>query len=144
MARFSTDVISIVAFGFETNSLANPDAEFRKVGRMLFSTNLETIARNALNALAPNLIGLLKVRSVKKEYADFFFNVVNDTVRYREQNGIQRNDFLDLLMKIKKGHNLTSEEDSKSIFDEENSRNGRYFTLSTFQVLVYLKGFSVT
>jgi len=94
---------------------------------MLFSTNLETIARNALNALAPNLIGLLKVRSIKKEYADFFFNVVSDTVKYREENNIQRNDFLDLLMKIKKGHNLTSEEDSKCIFDEEDSKKGKCF-----------------
>jgi len=126
LARFSTDVISIVAFGFETNSLTNPDAEFRRVGRMLFSTSLETIIRNALNALAPSLIGLLKVRSIKKEYADFFYNVVNDTVKYREENGIQRNDFLDLLMKIKRGQNLASEEDSRSIFDENDGKEGTY------------------
>ncbi|XP_060867015.1 cytochrome P450 6j1-like isoform X2 [Metopolophium dirhodum] len=129
LARFSTDVISIVAFGFETNSLTNPDAEFRRVGRMLFSTSLETIIRNALNALAPSLIGLLKVRSIKKEYADFFYNVVNDTVKYREENGIQRNDFLDLLMKIKRGQNLASEEDSRSIFDENDGKEDFKFTM---------------
>jgi len=122
-----------VAFGFETNSLANPDAEFRRVGRMLFSTSLETIIRNALNALAPSLIGLLKVRSVKKEYADFFYNVVNDTVKYREENGIQRNDFLDLLIKIKRGQNLASEEDSKSIFDENDQKEGTYIFFSLSQ-----------
>lgn len=93
---------------------------------MLFSASRETIIRNALNALAPNLIGILKVRSVKKEYADFFYNVVNNTVKYREENGIQRNDFLDLLMKIKRGHNLASEEDSKTIFEENESKEGRY------------------
>lgn len=125
MARFSTDVISIVAFGLETNSLANPDAEFRKVGRMLFSTSWETIVRNAMNALAPNLIGLLRVRSIKKEYADFFFNVVDETVRFREDNGIQRNDFLDLLMKIKRGHNLALEDDSKSVLDESAGKEGK-------------------
>lgn len=113
-----------MAFGLETNSLANPDAEFRKVGRMLFSTSWETILRNAMNALAPNLIGLFKVRSVKKEYADFFFNVVNETVRFREENGIQRNDFLDLLMKIKRGHNLALEEDTKSVLDENAGKEG--------------------
>lgn len=132
MARFSTDVISIVAFGFETNSLKNPDAEFRKVGRMLFSTSLESIIRNAMNALAPSLIGLLKVRSIKKEYADFFYNVVNDTVKYREENGIQRNDFLDLLMKIKRGQNLASEEDSKSVFEENDGKEGTYLYIFQF------------
>lgn len=113
-----------MAFGFETNSLANPDAEFRKVGRTLFSISLQTIIRNALNALAPNLIGLFKVRSIKKEHADFFFNVVNDTVKYREENNIQRNDFLDLLLKIKRGHNLATEEDNKSIFEQDNNKEG--------------------
>lgn len=127
MARFSTDVISIVAFGFETNSLANPDAEFRKVGRMLFSTSFETIVRNALNALAPSLIGLFKVRSIKKENADFFYNVVNDTVRYREENGIQRNDFLDLLIKIKRGQNLATE-DVKSALSGNESKEGLFKT----------------
>lgn len=123
-------MISIVAFGFETNSLANPDAEFRKVGRMLFSTNFVTIIRNALNALAPNLIGVLKARSIRKEHADFFFNVVNNTVKYREENGIQRNDFLDLLMKIKRGHNLALEGDAK--FDENEIKEGIHI-FSLFQ-----------
>lgn len=85
-----------------------------------------------MNALAPNLIGVLKVRSIKKEYADFFFNVVNDTVKYREENNIQRNDFLDLLMKIKRGHNLASEGDSQSILDENDDKGGIYICLVYF------------
>lgn len=121
-----------MAFGFETNSLANPDAEFRKVGRMLFSTSIESIIRNALNALAPSLIGLLKVRSIKKEYSDFFYNVVNETVRYREENNIQRNDFLDLLMKIKRGQNLASEEESKLVLNENDGKEGTRIFFSLY------------
>lgn len=116
-----------MAFGFETNSLENPDAEFRKIGRKLSSPSLETIIRSALNALAPNLIGLLKIRSLKKKYADYFFNIVSDTVRYREENNVQQNDFLDLLMKIKRGQNLASKEDGKFIFDENNSKECKRF-----------------
>lgn len=116
-----------MAFGFETNSLENPDAEFRKIGRMLSSPSLETIIRSALNALAPNLIGLLKIRSIKKKYADYFFNIVSDTVRYREENNVQQNDFLDLLMKIKRGHNLASKEDDTFILNENNSKEGIHF-----------------
>lgn len=93
---------------------------------MLFATSFETIVRNLLNILAPSLIGLLKVRSVKKEYADFFHNVVRDMVKYREDNGVQRNDFLDLLMKIKRGHNLADENNSKSIINENNDKEGSF------------------
>lgn len=127
MARYSTDVISIVAFGLETNSLENPDAEFRKIGRMLSSPSLEIIIRNALNALAPNLIGLLKIRSIKKKCADYFFNIVSETVKYREENNVQQKDFLDLLMKIKRGQNLASNEDGKFLLDENNSKEGIHF-----------------
>jgi len=80
-----------------------------------------------LNALAPSLIGLFKVRSIKKENADFFHKVVNETVRYREENGVQRNDFLDLLIKIKRGQNL-AEEDGKSALNENETKEGLFKT----------------
>ena len=32
-ARFTTDIISLCAFGIQTNSLKNPDAIFRKNGK---------------------------------------------------------------------------------------------------------------
>lgn len=116
-----------MAFGLETNSLENPDAEFRKIGRMLSSPSLEVIIRSALNALAPNLIGLLKIRSIKKKYADYFFNIVCDTVRYREENNVQKNDFLDLLIKIKRGQNLAYKGDGKFTFDDNDDKEGIHF-----------------
>lgn len=93
---------------------------------MLFATSFETIVRNLLNILAPSLIGLLKFRSVKKEYADFFNSVVHDTVKYREDNGVQRNDFLDLLMKIKRGQNLAAEDDGKSKLSGNDDKEGSF------------------
>lgn len=93
---------------------------------MLFATSFETIVRNLVNILAPSLIGLLKFRSVKKEYADFFNNVVRDTVKYREDNGVQRNDFLDLLLKIKRGQNLAAEDGGKPTFNGNDIKEGSF------------------
>lgn len=43
LARFSTDVIGSVAFGIETNSLRNPDSEFRRYGKRIFKPSGLTI-----------------------------------------------------------------------------------------------------
>ena len=60
-ARFTTDVISSCAFGIEANSLKNPNAEFRKYGKKIFESSFESIIRNILAILTPDLARALGV-----------------------------------------------------------------------------------
>lgn len=45
MARFTTDVISSTAIGLEANSLRNPDAVFRKIGKKIVEPSLCTAVK---------------------------------------------------------------------------------------------------
>lgn len=101
LSRFTTDVIGTCAFGIECNSLKDPDAEFRNMGRKAFEEPRFGLLINVLIGLCKPLARYLGVKIVRNDVSAFFLKVVNDTVNYREKNNIHRNDFMDILIKLK-------------------------------------------
>lgn len=101
VARFSTDVISSVAFGIETNSMKDPNSEFRRMGQRIFEPNFSNNMRNMLSFFGAPLMKAFKIRSVAPDVHEFFTRIVNESVTYREQHGVERADMLNLLIKLK-------------------------------------------
>lgn len=101
LARFTTDVIGTCAFGIECNSLKDPNAEFRRHGRDVFEKPRNSTLKNVLISGFMGTSKKLHVKTIADEVSEFFLGVVRDTIEYREKNNITRNDFMDLLIKIK-------------------------------------------
>uniref|UniRef100_A0AAG5D7X0 Cytochrome P450 n=1 Tax=Anopheles atroparvus TaxID=41427 RepID=A0AAG5D7X0_ANOAO len=102
LARFTTDVIGTVAFGLECNSLKDTNARFRVMGRKVFEPSRYRAIKNFLASQFPQIARTLRVTLTPAEITDFFMGVVKDTIRFRETNDVQRNDFMTLLMKVMK------------------------------------------
>lgn len=68
LACYTTDVISSAAFGIQTNSLKNPNGEFRKFGRKIFDVTLFQTLVNIIIFTFPNLSKHLPV-SAKNEFS---------------------------------------------------------------------------
>lgn len=101
LSSFTTEVISSVAFGLETKCLGNPKNEFRKMATAVFDPpKWETIKFLFMNAFQ-DLSKTLGLSFNTKETTDFFMGVIKNSLQYREQNNVQRNDFLQLLIQIK-------------------------------------------
>jgi cytochrome P450 family 6 len=109
LARYSTDVIASCAFGIECNCLKNPDAEFRKWGRRIFEPTFDAIVRSLLYMLMPSVTMSLGISSTPNDITTFFRTLVHETVKFREKHSINRNDFLQLLIRLKNNENLESD-----------------------------------
>ncbi|XP_058820811.1 probable cytochrome P450 6a23 [Topomyia yanbarensis] len=104
LARFTTDVIGICAFGIECNSMKDPNAQFRRMGRRHFEDPRNRM-KDIMCMVAPRISRFLRLKQVIPELADFFTAVVRETIDYRVKNNVSRNDFMDLLIAMMKSEN---------------------------------------
>lgn len=104
LARFTTDVIGTCAFGIQCNSLKDPNAQFRVMSKKKFDEPKLNFLQNAFVMTYPKLARFLDMREHHKDVTAFFTDIVHETIQYREQNEVHRNDFLDLLIQLKNSH----------------------------------------
>ncbi|XP_032586068.1 probable cytochrome P450 6a14 [Drosophila mojavensis] len=100
-ARYTTDVIGSCAFGLECNSLADPFAEFRSKGRLIFENPRHPQIIQSFIFTNPNLARKMHLKVLRDDVANFFMTAVRSTVDHRIKNGIKRNDFLDQLIELR-------------------------------------------
>ncbi|XP_054739252.1 probable cytochrome P450 6a21 [Anastrepha obliqua] len=134
MARFTTDVIGSCAFGIECNSLKNPDAIFRKMGRRIFTERRHSNLVNGLLQVMPNLARIFHIRLIPDEITDFFLKIVREAVDYREKNNVQRKDFLNILMELNKGKlKFDAKTDGKGLTVEQMTAQTFVFFVAGFE-----------
>ncbi|KAH8403261.1 hypothetical protein KR222_009327, partial [Zaprionus bogoriensis] len=101
---YTIDVIGSCAFGVECNSLQDPQAQFRVLGRQLFANPKRNVRWILFKMQYAKLLAKLPitVRSFGQEHIEFFVNIVRETVELREREQLKRNDFMDLLLELRR------------------------------------------
>ncbi|XP_037941485.1 probable cytochrome P450 6a13 [Teleopsis dalmanni] len=109
ISHYTTDVIGSVAFGLDCGTLKDPNSTFSDIIKkaLNFRHNMITVL---LAYIFPKVARKLRLKTLTGEVSKFFLNLVRQTVTFREQTGTQRNDFLNLLMELRKSGDLTMEE----------------------------------
>jgi len=140
--EYTTDVVGSCAFGIKCDSLANPENHFRTMGRNLmhpesFLRQLEIMAV----VMVPKIAEIFGLKFISKQVEDFFRDVISKAFAFREKHSeFKRNDFINLLMQLKKLGGLELDDNDKkeinTAIDKETADKGKIgMEINTFQYI---------
>lgn len=120
VARFTTDVIGSCAFGIECNTINGENDDFREKGQKVFDTPRHSQALVFILIAFRKYAQTLGIKHLSDDVSAFFSRMAEDTIRYRESNDVHRNDFMQLMLEMKRGKNadfkITQEEINAQAF----------------------------
>lgn len=129
LSRFTMDIIASCAFGTEIYSLKDKDSEFYKTGRSIFQLNIKSLLRHIANTIFPNVATLFNIPRVDKKVQDTVTGMIKETVEYREANHISRQDFLDILIKLRQKKSIVDGTEEEEYQVKEGSKSEGEFKL---------------
>lgn len=130
LACYTSDTIGTAVFGLECNSLRDPKAPFVQMG---LNAMLKKRYDYIFCLLFPELSLKLHLKRTPNNVEAFYMGLVKDTIKYREQHNIKRNDFVDIMMEMKQK------------YDSGNKKEGLTINEIAAQMYVFLvAGFETT
>jgi len=121
-AKFTTDIIGSTAYGLDVNSFKDPNAEFRKYGKMIFQYDLIRAYEMLAIFFLPSIVRLARVKMFGKEPTDFLRKVFWEALTERMKSGVKRNDLIDILIELKNNNN---DQDLKD-FSKQTKTNSKF------------------
>jgi cytochrome P450 family 6 len=114
MAKFTTDVIGLCAFGLQSNAISDSDSEFRQMGRQIFLSSPLAAVRGLIELTFPSLLKIFRIKAFPDKVSNFFIRTVKDVIEFRETNNVSRNDFMQLIIELKNKGKVQDDEAAKS------------------------------
>ncbi|KAK9503566.1 hypothetical protein O3M35_010098 [Rhynocoris fuscipes] len=131
-ARFTTDVIGVVAFGLQFEAMTGKSI-FREMGKKALQPSITIATARALRVFLPWLFDILKMRTFPNEINSFFTNVVKDTMKFRESTNFQRSDFMQLMIHLKNEDLKSTDKDDILFTDSVIAAQAFVFFLAGFE-----------
>ncbi|KAL1500888.1 hypothetical protein ABEB36_006309 [Hypothenemus hampei] len=109
--RFMTDLVAKCFFGLESNSFKRGNMDFRRACVRFFEFSIYRTICLFSYFFVPKLVSIFKLQLFD---TDYFKKVFLETLSFRQETGLKRNDFVDLLINIKE-HNVNLNFDTTSM-----------------------------
>lgn len=110
--RFASTLLGTCVFGYECNTMKNPNDQVKLVGQDIFEPVSWEAMKRPLFFLMPDVLKFFRVSSNSKFVTDFFMDLVKTSMEYRDKNNINRNDLMQILLDAR-----AKDENGKGIVD---------------------------
>lgn len=131
MARYTTNIISGVAFGIDNDCVNDPHHIFRKMGTKVFAPTLKQSLKVIIFRFLPRLFKFLKLKYADDDVEAFIFSIVEQIIDLRKNNNNSRNDFMQQMIELK-NHGFVSTENDE--LEEDTTAGGDVRKLSLAEV----------
>lgn len=123
MSRYTVDAITSLAFGIEIDCINNPDDMFRKISQRIADPpkSRKQFFRQVFMLWFPKIAKYFEIRSTDDEVEKFFKNVTEQSLDLRENKGVTRNDFMQLLVQLRNSGKLNDEDDTPGLDIKEGN-----------------------
>ncbi|KAK9501866.1 hypothetical protein O3M35_012513 [Rhynocoris fuscipes] len=143
LGRFSMDVIGSCAFGIDARNLAEPENEFRRMGKRQFEMDFTQFLKFILVTNYPNLFKRLGLSFNKPDVTKYFCDLINQTLEHRKNNKIHRNDFIQLMLQLQeKGYVEIQTKDASDDYLEIDTSNYKTQTFEISDDIVMAQAFT--
>ncbi|XP_024215216.1 probable cytochrome P450 6a14 [Halyomorpha halys] len=104
MAGFTMDVIGSCAFGLNINAMKDSNSPIKMLGTTIFTPSRTLKLKRTFSTQFGFLFRLFRrsKSTTPGKFALYFINTVMSIVKHREENNFHRNDFIQLMMEVRK------------------------------------------
>lgn len=99
--KYTCDVVSSCAFGIDAQSFKTENPEIMTMGKKILQPSLRFTIIFLLMTISTKLTKFLRLGFVTKDVESFFIKIMEDAIKYREDNKIERNDYLEYLISLR-------------------------------------------
>ncbi|XP_055610461.1 probable cytochrome P450 6d5 [Uranotaenia lowii] len=142
--RFLLDVISSVAFGVENDLINNPKDIFSVMVSRVLHPSLKNIMRLGCTFFFPKIKRTLGFKFIDQDVEDFFVNMVDQTLEYREKNQVFRKDMMQLLIQLRNSGLISMDDDSWDVKVSDTNKNMTIYEVTAQMLLFIFAGFETS
>ena len=111
-SRFAIEIVGVCVFGVQCDAFKDEESEFVRFSKKIFGHSGSFPFKVVIKAACPFICKLFNIKLFPPEITDFMVKLMKDTMRYREENNVVRNDFIHLLMELKNNGKIGSNDNT--------------------------------